>query len=62
MCLVLDLHKTRIIVSLVLHKSTSMSFHYEESFCMEINLYKTEIIVFRNGGPLRANEKCFLGN
>ena len=28
---------------------------------MEINLSKTEVIVFRNGGPLRANEKWFLG-
>ena len=29
---------------------------------MESNLDKTEIIVFRNGGPLQANEICFLGN
>ena len=28
---------------------------------MEINLEKTEISVFRNGGPLRNNEKWFLG-
>ena len=28
---------------------------------MEINLSKTEVIVFRYGGPLKRNEKWFLG-
>ena len=29
---------------------------------MEVNLDKTEITVFRNGGPLRSNEKWHFGN
>ena len=37
-----------------------------QEFCldtgMEVNLNKTEIIVFRNGGPLRLNEKWYFRN
>jgi hypothetical protein len=40
--------------------------NYIEEYCksvnMKINLSKTKIIVFRNGGVLKQTEKCFFNN
>ena len=35
--------------------------HFCSDTGIEINLSKTEVIVFRNSGPLKRNEKWFLG-
>jgi hypothetical protein len=39
------------------HLNVLSKFCYE--YCMKVNLSKTKIMVFRNGGPLRNNEKWF---
>ena len=42
-----------------LQKQLNIIYQFCIDTGMEINLVKIEIIVFRNGGPLRNNEKMF---